>query len=139
MDNVKDSIGGEYRPAALHIGCDGAAEDGCGRKGSLANLQTRHRSVLQSGATRPGSGQGLHEGARPRTLRALQGGALPGLAEAVSVGKARCWTNVSLLGRHWRASPSSWRWSERGAAPTPEDEWWARWRSPGSCSSWSSA
>src|SRR5438552_3732682 len=85
--NVEDGVGGGYRLIALDIGGAGAAEDGCGRKGSLANLQTRHCPVLQPGPAGPRPDQGLHEGARPRALRPLQGSALPGLAEAVSVGK----------------------------------------------------
>src|SRR5205807_873398 len=83
--------GGERDTVALHIGRDGA--DGPRGEGRPECMQTRHRAVLQSGPAWSRPGQGLHEGAHPRTFRALQGSALPGLATAVkwqraSVGRA---------------------------------------------------
>jgi hypothetical protein len=78
-DHVEDeSSGGRCCLAALRIGHDGA--DAAGRAGGTASLQTRHRAVLQPGPAGPRPDQGLHEGARPRALRPLQGSALSSMA-----------------------------------------------------------
>src|SRR5215467_7749672 len=70
-----------YDLVTLDPGGDGA--DAARRKGSPAGLQTRYQAVLQPSAARTRPGQGLHEGSHPRTVRALQRGNVPGVAEAV--------------------------------------------------------
>src|SRR5215831_1514025 len=70
-----------YRLAAFNLGRNGA--DAAGRTGGSPSVQTRYRALLQPGSARPRADQGLHEGTSARAFRALQGGALPSLAEAV--------------------------------------------------------
>src|SRR5271166_2883273 len=79
----KENPDGRRHLVTLHIGRNGA--DAAWRAGGPPSMQARHRAVLQPGPARRGPDQGLHEGTSPLAFRALQGGALPSLAEAVSV------------------------------------------------------
>src|SRR5262245_31541902 len=82
-DNVEeDSSASRRHLVALLRGRIGA--DAAWRAGGPKGMQARYRALLQSGPARPRPHQGLHEGAHPRTVGALQGGTLPGVVEAMN-------------------------------------------------------
>src|SRR6516164_11311856 len=82
LNKEKNPGGGRY-PAALRLRRNGTDE--ARRSGGSASMQARYRAFLQSSPARPTPDQGLHEGASSRALGALQGRALPSLAEGVRV------------------------------------------------------
>ena len=71
---------GASNPVAVGVHRHGAEP---GRKGGLARLQTRHRSVLQPGPAGRRSHQGLHEREHAGPFRPVQGSPFPGLAASM--------------------------------------------------------